>query len=484
MNSIAKQASELNESIELLNLELKRNQAMSKDDPEYVGDENLEKVKSAISNLELYNFQNYTLRDEINNFYNKSKTLTVNESIVLGLIKSIIKYEKNENNNKKILTFNDLVDSSKSIINKEDFDVNKNIFNEAEKAVNYILNRHKYYNKPNDEQTKYNSDMDKCMDNLNNMKSNIEFLFIKAIIIGIINYIQEFMNNIYKDFVKNNYDTDKKDNNEKSKEIKLNPEIYCKIFVEYAYLKDNSFCLEKNFLDYLNDFKKAHNISFTMQDLFGDIFWNIIFHDKIICENFVVYYMEKENFKEEIKDMLKYICNAMLGLKNPVKDQIFNLLSLKHIEQHKINLISSIPNQQVLNHDLIHNEIMKHLNGHCLHCKKHMNNKNSKKKEIIESNIDYDNSLDNKTVEEIYNYINDDSDNKKKKKRRNKKKKKKKNDDDAIENNKNEVIIETEDSVVNEFKQFIIDNIINANEINKIKPVISENFLNIISQKY
>ena len=70
MNSIAKQASELNESIELLNLELKRNQAMSKDDPEYVGDENLEKVKSAISNLELYNFQNYTLRDEINNFYN------------------------------------------------------------------------------------------------------------------------------------------------------------------------------------------------------------------------------------------------------------------------------------------------------------------------------------------------------------------------------------------------------------------------------
>ena len=113
-----------------------------------------------------------------------------------------------------------------------------------------------------------------------------------------------------------------------------------------------------------------------------------------------------------------------------------------------------------------------------------MNNKNSKKKEIIESNIDYDNSLDNKTVEEIYNYINDDSDNKKKKKRRNKKKKNKKNDDNAIENNKNEVIIETEDSVVNEFKQFIIDNIINANEINKIKPVISENFLNIISQKY
>ena len=83
-------------------------------------------------------------------------SITVNESIVLGLIKSIIKYEKNENNNKKILTFNDLVDSSKSIINKEDFDVNKNIFNEAEKAVNYILNRHKYYNKPMDKDSEDN----------------------------------------------------------------------------------------------------------------------------------------------------------------------------------------------------------------------------------------------------------------------------------------------------------------------------------------
>ena len=46
-----------------------------------------------------------------------------------------------------------------------------------------------------------------------------------------------FLSTDLKDFVKNNSDTDKKDNNEKSKEIKLNPEIYCKIFVEYAYPK-------------------------------------------------------------------------------------------------------------------------------------------------------------------------------------------------------------------------------------------------------
>ncbi len=97
------------------------------------------------------------------------------------------------------------------------------------------------------------------------------------------------------------------------------------------------------------------------------------------------------------------------------------------------------------------------------------------------------NNLDNKTVEEIYNYINEDSDNKKKKKRRNKKWKNKKIEieiEKKIKEDKNETVIEKEDLIVNVFKQFIIDNIIDANKINKIKPVISQNFLNIISEKY
>ena len=68
------------------------------------------------------------------------------------------------------------------------------------------------------------------------------------------------------------------------------------------------------------------------------------------------------------------------------------------------------------------------------------------------------------------------------------KKKKKKTIEEEIQNknkeDKNETVIEKEDLIVNEFKQFIIDNIIDANKINKIKPVISQNFLNIISEKY
>ena len=45
MNSITDKVLELNKSIELLNLELKRNrETKSKDDPEYVSDEYMAKV--------------------------------------------------------------------------------------------------------------------------------------------------------------------------------------------------------------------------------------------------------------------------------------------------------------------------------------------------------------------------------------------------------------------------------------------------------
>ena len=63
-----------------------------------------------------------------------------------------------------------------------------------------------------------------------------------------------------------------------------------------------------------------------------------------------------------------------------------------------------------------------------------------------------------------------------------------KKNDEEIENknveDKNEINIENEDLIVNEFKQFILDNIIDANKINKIKPVISQDYLKIISEKY
>ena len=95
--------------------------------------------------------------------------------------------------------------------------------------------------------------------------------------------------------------------------------------------------------------------------------------------------------------------------------------------------------------------------------------------------------MENKTVDEIYNYINENNEDKNKKKKKKNKKKNKKNEisiKSANEENKNKINQEREDYIVNEFKKDIIQNMIDASQINKIKPFVSENFLKIISEKY
>ena len=213
-----------------------------------------------------------------------------------------------------------------------------------------------------DKDSEDNFDLDKCLNNLMKAKPTIEFFYIKIIIIAIINHTIKLINTCYK----NSKDINTNNNTKEINEVEISPSIYNDLFIEYAYIRDNSFLIERSFSDTFYEFRNKHNISFTLQDLLADIFWNIVFHDKNICQKYFNLYTREEKCNEEVKDMIKNIYNALAGQKNPVKDQIIKILGLTNIEQNKINLISSILNQQVLNHDLIHNELMKYLNGHCV----------------------------------------------------------------------------------------------------------------------
>ena len=64
------------------------------------------------------------------------------------------------------------------------------------------------------------------------------------------------------------------------------------------------------------------------------------------------------------------------------------------------------------------------------------------------------------------------------------KKKKKNKKNEKINSNEEKKEDEENDDIVNKFKEDIIKDVIDANRINKIKPVFSEIFLNIIAQKY
>ena len=96
-----------------------------------------------------------------------------------------------------------------------------------------------------------------------------------------------------------------------------------------------------------------------------------------------------------------------------------------------------------------------------------------KKEEKKEKNeqILTEGEMEKKSVEEIYNYINDNSEIKTKKKKRNKKKKNKNKKNENKIKNSNEENKEDEDEIVLKFKEDLIKNVIDANRINKIKPV-------------
>jgi len=102
--------------------------------------------------------------------------------------------------------------------------------------------------------------------------------------------------------------------------------------------------------------------------------------------------------------------------------------------------------------------------------KEEENKKENKEKEKM--------NMDNKSIEEIYEYINKDNKvkNKKKNKRRNKANRLKKNKN-KNENNENNI---PEDPLVTQFKNDLKEIFISANTITKIKPSISESWIKTI----
>ena len=115
-------------------------------------------------------------------------------------------------------------------------------------------------------------------------------------------------------------------------------------------------------------------------------------------------------------------------------------------------------------------------------------NKQNKKKEKEENNKNYLNKkkskdsiilddMEHKTVDEIYEYINNDKIVKSKKKKKSRKNKKAKKEEIIIGENQEG----PEDSIVVQFKEDVNEKCIHAGSITKIKPIISEKWIQKIS---
>jgi len=405
---------------------------------------------------------------------------------------------------------------------------------------------------------------------------NIEFISIKSIYISFFNLTCEFIEK-YIEIIAYN------------KKNGINEFLIFEYIInDYTYIIDKINFLNLDFKQSLECFISFFNIKFSFENLFKDIFFNLLFHNKIIGFLFIQGFIHSDS---DIKKILKNILNLISDIKTPFCKNVGKILGVDNLMEIKCDLTTKILEQieQLpicvgvgkceIKNDEDNGEILRkkeiiyirgkigrknnnedkfdfsekfpHLNMEKIFMdlndddnssrtiirekiiinkinKKERNDDNdvqeekeksyNKKENITNTNNDNNNSkndeennkvsinknkndtksntnreeekikdnkekdkenFDNKSIEEIYEYINKDSKNKNKKK--NKKRNKgrgKKNKNKNVNNNSESN--DAEDPLVIKFKNDLSEELIFANSITKIKPYISENWIKTI----
>ena len=552
-------------------------------------------LRDLLSNSEL---------SEINFLKMNIPNFEIKDRILLDVIKDI-EQDLNEEE-RKIISFETSIEKNER---NENNDNDKNtsfiIYNSINKVIHRILHGKKKLEEKNcifleengknfeiSEEYK-NTEYDKKICDLKEKNKSFEFIVIKSLMISITNYMTELIDSYINLYEKNQ---EKKIENEKKiviedcktieeldEEITNLDEIFSDIYKDFVSKSNKCSELEEYFKYSLDSFKNKYQMNFTLSELFTDIFWNSIFHNKTLCRIFIDSYLSEDygDIKIDLKKIVKVIFDTniplkhhiveLLGLHQIENDEIKDLMTLivdmkneyhveiiksekekdkekenmkqnqkmkelkekekikKKEEDNEINNINNKNldedininntkinnNKEIINDNKINliknkNEMKNEDNIKCniitandisvlkqkkmkinstflaVETRNNVNSgvenniKNETKEKENNNNIDDDGIPDftHKTVDEIINYINDDKivdkSNKGKKKKKSRKNKKQKKEEALVEQN-------MEDSLVLQFKEELSNEIIHAGSITKIKPIISDNWIKLIS---
>ena len=193
--------------------------------------------------------------------------------------------------------------------------------------------------------------------------------------------------------------------------------------------------------------------------------------------------------KNEMTRFIQYINNRLDDIK-------------RNSNNNNDNDLDESNGEEIINNDITENKIEKETdfslnksfsnesNGTVKKIKRKKNNKNKNNKNENDENINKEMTF--KDIDELLNYINEDSDSKKGKKKCRKSKKNKKQNNSIKDNQqeKKENSDNSDDNVFDEdfekefenFKNGIENNSIHINKITKTKPCLSDDFLEIISK--
>jgi len=564
----------MNASLKYERLEIIENKCRYSFEKESNDIENIEKLVSEQLNSKdcplSLDFLINAEQNEFNFFKERIQKLDIKEQILLNSLNDIKSEITDEDS--PIIQFDN--NSSKKSDNNND-NISNSIFNSISRKVHKVLHKKKMINGKEvkecsiyeniNKQLELEDNIEVLIQNLKEQNKFFEFIAIKSIMISITNLMKEL---IYNYLDKNKklmmINENKEDRNFDFGKEELNI-IEANIFEDIYndFVSQCNLCsseLEEVFILSLNSFRKKYQMNFTLSELFTDIFWNSIFHNKELCTLYINSYLNNEIYGD-IKISLKKIATIILKVNIPLKHQIVELLGLHQLEakektdlmtliesqkkkyhweitksekeKEKLNKINFIKKDEELNLNSNSNEsknedkniekknnnminiennikfnVIKANDISLIKNKKHKqivnesktsninyndnNKENAKEKpkenkekeenhknDMKKNNNDNDNIMDfeHKTVDEIYNYINGDKIVKNKRKKKSRKNKKAKKEEIIEDENQGEIV----DNIVLQFKQDLSDKLIHARYITKIKPIISEEWIKIIS---
>ena len=269
----------------------------------------------------------------------KLENLELKDQILLSVIHTI--NEDLTNSKKNLILFEPCLENND--IDKINKTKSLNIYNAINREIHIILHGKKNLEKKNcifltepdintyELSILKNSLYDKKICNLKETNKIFEFIAIKTLMISFTNYMNELIDSYMQNFENEN-------NNE---------EIYIGIYKDFV--KKSNICSElEEALEYsLGSFKNKYQMNFTLSELFTDIFWNSIFHNKSLCKLFIDTYSNINDIEKKIN--IEKIRKVIFGMNIPLKHHIIDLLGLRHIEQDEKNdlmtLIAEMKNE-------------------------------------------------------------------------------------------------------------------------------------------
>lgn len=412
----------------------------------------------------------------------------------------------------------------------------KNVYSKIEDRIREYLNKYKC-EKLSQLRDFENNYIMKII-NFQKKSLNYKYIFIKGIIIGLINIINDWLGKEYLRSLEDNQANNDKD------------DFILDCYEKYEILKKICYFLEKDFSLFIDNFKDNNKLEFKFINLFSDIFWDYVFRIKDIniyfTKNCVIEKLDEKvnetmnnitnilynidlSYKKMFGDLLNITCikseniflmDYVIKYRNPSNNKNVNLKENKNInninerkennELHKSSSYEMILNNKI---DCIENnkrkkEEKEEDNKNIINDNKEDNKNNSNNVSEDISTNDYNNNInksyndieDNKmdlnlgksysmdicnnklndkdSLEKVYNYILYGENEKKKQKKKHKKRRKNKNSNSIIM----EENIDPIDPIVEEYKNYINNIYKNrSGYIKKIKPKINQEWINSLT---